>query len=82
MCFHFSIVFNLNLAQALQLLDLNLRLLLAHINNLELSSSNTLASLTLSQEGSLLLLDDVPGDGSQLSVLSNLVRRASTDRVT
>ena len=61
------------LAQALELLDLNLRLLLVDINNLELAAIGALAALALSQEGSLLGLDDVPGDGSQLGVLANLV---------
>ena len=70
-----------HLAQALELLNLNLRLLLVDINNLELASIGALPALTLSKESSLLGLDDVPGDGSKLCILSNLVWRTSTDGV-
>merc|ERR1719391_1516412 len=70
-----------DLAQALELLDLNLRLLLVDINNLEFASIGALPALTLSKESSLLGLDDVPGNSSKLSILSNLVGRAGTDGV-
>ena len=63
-----------HLAEALQLFHLNLRLLLVDINNLQLSTVDTLPPLALSGEGSLLGLDDVPGDGSQL--YSNKVLRS------
>ena len=71
-----------DLAQALEFLDFNLRLLLVDINNLQFSSIQSLPSLTLSKEGSLLSLDNVSGDVSQLSVLSNLVWRPGTDWLT
>merc|ERR1719516_153693 len=71
-----------NLAQALELLDLNLRLLLVDVNNLELSTVGALSSLALTKEGSLLSLDDVSGDGSKLGIFTNLVGRTSTDGVS
>ena len=55
-------------AQALQLLDLNLGLLLVDIHNLQLATVDALPALALSGEGCLLGLDDVPGDGAELEV--------------
>merc|ERR1719471_1023937 len=71
-----------NLAQALELLNLNLRFLLVNVNNLEFSSVGALSSLTLTKESSFLSLDDVSGDSSKLSILSNLVWWTSTDWVS
>ena len=56
-----------SLAEALQLLHLQLRLLLVHINNLQLPIVDALPSLALPGEGCLLCLDDVPGDGTKLN---------------
>merc|ERR1711936_185654 len=71
-----------SLAEALQLLHLDLGLLLVDINNLQLSTVGALPSLALPGEGRLLCLDDVPGDGTKLSILSDLVGRSGTHGVT
>merc|ERR1712214_26386 len=70
------------LAQALELLNLNLRLLLVNVNHLELASINALPALALTKELGLLLLDNVSGDGPQLGVLPNLVGRPGADGLT
>merc|ERR1719397_2230446 len=62
------------LAETLQLLNLNLRLFLVDVNHLQLATVGALPPLNL--------LDNVPGDISQFSVLSDLVRRPGTDGLT
>ena len=62
------------LRETLELLDLNLGLLLVHINNLELISVRLEPLLDSLEELELPLLDDVPGDGPELGVLPDLVR--------
>merc|ERR1719282_1154853 len=69
-----------HLAQTLQFLNLNLRLFLVDVHNLQLATIDGLPALDLLQEVELVGLDDVPGDVSQLSVLSNLVGRSGTHR--
>lgn len=55
-------------------LNLDLGLLLVDVDDFQLATICTLPSLHLLQELDLILLDDVPGDVSQLSVFSDLER--------
>merc|ERR1719397_1085699 len=70
------------LAETLQLLNLNLRLFLVDVNHLQLATVGALPPLNLFEKLHLILLDNVPGDISQFSVLSDLVRRPGTDGLT
>merc|ERR1719221_1734263 len=49
--------------------------------HLQLPTVGALPSLALPGEGRLLFLDDVPGDGTKLSILSDLVGRPGTHGV-
>ena len=67
------------LGETLELLDLDLGLLLVHINNLELVAVRLEPLLDSLQELQLPLLDDVPGDSPELSILPDLVGRPGAD---
>ena len=70
------------LGETLDLLDLNLGLLLVHVNNLELVTVHLKPLLDSLQELQLPLLDDVSGDGSKLGILPDLVGRPGADGLT
>ena len=67
-------------AQGLDVLDLDLTLLLVDVNKLKLSDVLLSPGLADLEEGNLLLLDHVPGDVAELSVLADLVGRSGAQR--
>ena len=69
-------------AQGLDVIDLDLTLLLVDVNKLKLSDVLLSPGLADIEEGNLLLLDHVPGDVAELSVLADLVGRSGAQRLT